>query len=133
MKALLDLNFIIPISIACFWAIIFIQSGMDKVLDLKGNVDWLKGHFAKTFIGKFTGPLVIVIAIFELIAGGSSLIGLGVFLVNGSTKFIIAGVVVSIISLLMLIFGQRLAKDYEGAKTIAIYFGIALLSAYLLS
>ena len=70
MKALLDLNFIIPISIACFWAIIFIQSGMDKVLDLKGNVDWLKGHFAKTFIGKFTGPLVIVIAI--SIAGSTS-------------------------------------------------------------
>ena len=133
MKNLLDLNFIIPISIACFWAIIFIQSGLDKVIDFKGNVEWLKGHFAKTVIGKHTATLVFTLTVFELIAGGASLIGLVMFIVNGSKDFIIAGVIFSIISLLMLIFGQRLAKDYEGAKTIAIYFGIALLSAFLLS
>lgn len=133
MKILHDINFIIPASIACFWAIVFLQSGIDKVVDFKGNVSWLKGHFEKTFIGKFTAPLVIVLTIFELIAGALSAVGLIIFIINGSTTYIIQGVIFSIISLLMLIFGQRLAKDYDGAKTIAIYFGIALLSAFLLS
>ena len=27
-------------------SILFIQSGLDKVFDWIGNVEWLKGHFA---------------------------------------------------------------------------------------
>jgi len=133
MKILHDINFIIPASIACFWAIVFLQSGLDKVFDFKGNVSWLEGHFAKSIIGKFTKPMVVVLTIFELVAGGMSAYGLINFFITGSKTWIIQGVIFSIISLLMLIFGQRLAKDYDGAKTIAIYFGIALLSGFLLS
>jgi hypothetical protein len=29
-------------------AILFIQSGLDKVFDWAGNLGWLKGHFEKT-------------------------------------------------------------------------------------
>lgn len=133
MKALHDINFIIPVSIACFWAIVFLQSGLDKIIDFKGNVSWLEGHFSKTIIGKFTKPLVVILTIFELIAGILSAVGIVNFILTESKTWIIQGVIFSLISLLMLIFGQRLAKDYEGAKTIAIYFGIALLSAFLLT
>ena len=31
-------------------AILFIQSGLDKVFDWKGNLEWLTGHFSKTFL-----------------------------------------------------------------------------------
>ena len=133
MEKLTDINFILPCSIACFWAIIFIQSGLDKVLDFKGNVDWLKGHFSKTFLGKFTSPLVITLTLFELIAGVTSLIGLINFISSGSKYYINIGIIFSLLSLLMLIFGQRVAKDYDGARTIAIYFGIALISALLIN
>ena len=30
-------------------AILFIQSGLEKVFDWKGNMEWLNGHFSKTF------------------------------------------------------------------------------------
>jgi len=133
MKFLHDINFILPVSIACFWAIIFLQSGLDKVFDFKGNLSWLEGHFSKSILNKFTKPMVIVITIFELIAGGLSAFGLVHFIISGHKTWIVQGVIFSLISLLMLIFGQRIAKDYDGAKTIAIYFGIALVSGYLLT
>ena len=38
------------ILIAIFIAIAFIQSGIDKVLDRKGNLDFFKVHFANTFL-----------------------------------------------------------------------------------
>jgi len=34
----------------------------------------------------------------------------------------------SMVTLLSLFFGQRIAKDYEGAKTIAIYFTLNLVA-----
>jgi hypothetical protein len=32
------------------------------------------------------------------------------------------GAILSCITLLLLLFGQRIAKDYDGARTIVIYF-----------
>jgi len=40
--------------------------------------------------------------------------------------------VVSILALLCLFFGQRLAKDYGGAVVIASYYAVALLGVILL-
>jgi len=34
---------------------------------------------------------------------------------------------------LLLLFGQRLAKDYDGARTIVIYFIVAVGAVYLLN
>jgi hypothetical protein len=31
-----------------FLAILFLQSGIDKVVDRRGNLEWLNGHFAKS-------------------------------------------------------------------------------------
>jgi len=132
MKILHDPQFMMPIFIGLFWAIIFLQSGLDKVFDFKGNLGWLKGHFEKSFLGGMVTPMLIVVTLFELIAGALSLVGVFTFISSGTVFWLTQGVIVSMISLLMLIFGQRIAKDYEGAKTIAIYFGIALISAWIL-
>jgi len=42
------------------------------------------------------------------------------------------GAILSCISLLMLLFGQRMAKDYAGAMTIAVYFIPAIFLVFLL-
>lgn len=132
MEKLHDLNFILPIFIGLFWSIVMLQSGLDKVINYKGNVDWLKGHFSKTFLGKFVPILVGKLAFFELAAGICSALGIVTFVLGKGTFWITQGVILSLLSLLMLIFGQRLAQDYDGAKTIAIYFGVALLCALVL-
>ena len=132
MKWLLDINVMTPLCVALFWAIIFLQSALDKVFDFKGNLEWLTGHFEKTPLNGTVKPALITITIFEFAAGACSLAGLVIYLINRSTFLIEMGVILVMVSLCMLIFGQRVAKDYEGAKTIAIYFGIALVSVLIL-
>jgi len=115
-----------------FLAITFLQSGYDKFTDFQGNVSWLKEHFAGTiFDGKVDISLKILM-IFELIAGLLCIVGMIEMSVSGGTTFGKYGAVISCITLLMLLFGQRIAKDYDGARTIAIYFVTAVLGVYLL-
>lgn len=115
------------IIILAFLAITFIQSGYDKVTDWKGNVEWLKGHFAQTIL-KANVPLALFIVLaMEIAAGAFSVIGIIEILVNGGTEFAYLAAILSCITLLMLLLGQRLAKDYDGARTIVIYFIPAIL------
>ena len=127
MEVVHDLSFILPLLIATFFSIVFLQSGIDKIVDWKGNLGWLTGHFEKTPIGRIVPLCLGIVTAFELIAGLLSIIGAIYYLINGSTFWIAQGLIMSMISLLMLLFGQRIAKEYEGAQTIAIYFGVALI------
>ena len=49
-----------------------------------------------------------------------------------SNNFIgLVGLIVGSLALLVLLFGQRVAKNYEGAKTITIYFILAMIGIVL--
>lgn len=132
MELIHDLSFMLPLLIAGFFSIVFLQSGIDKVLDWKGNLEWLTSHFKKTALAGIVPVMLGIVTVFEILAGLLAVGGAIYYVINGSTFWIKQSLIVSIISLLMLIFGQRIAKDYEGAKTITIYFGVALLSAMIL-
>ena len=133
MEVVHDLSYMLPLLIAAFLAIVFLQSGIDKLFDWKGNLTWLNSHFEKTILGGFVPVLLGIVTLFELLAGVLAVFGAIYYLLKGTTFWINQSLIVAMISLLMLIFGQRIAKDYEGAKTIAIYFGVALISALILS
>ena len=115
------------IIVLAFLAITFIQSGYDKVIDWKGNVGWLKGHFSTTPLRNQVPAALFVILALEIIAGAFSVIGIIEVLVNGGTQFAFWAAIISCITLLMLLLGQRIAKDYDGARTIVIYFIPAVL------
>lgn len=104
-----------------FLIIVFLQSGIDKVRDWKGNRSWLVGHFAESPFKNGVPLLLGIITIMELAAGVLSLVGLIHLLLHDNTLFAFYGALVSAITLLLLLLGQRVAKDYEGAKTIVIY------------
>ena len=110
-----------------FLAITFIQSGYDKVMDWKGNVEWLKGHFGQTILKNNVPAALLLILVLEVIAGAFSVIGAIEIFVNGGTEFAFYAALLSCITLLFLLLGQRLAKDYDGARTIVIYFIPAVL------
>ncbi len=103
-------------------AILFIQSGLDKVFDWKGNVEWLKGHFSKTFLAPFVPLMLVKITILELLTGLTSAAAIVYFLVTGSTTMIFCGASLGAISIVALFFGQRVAKDYPGAAVLVPYF-----------
>ncbi|WP_396185058.1 DoxX family membrane protein [Flavobacterium sp.] len=121
------------ILLLAFLAITFIQSGYDKLFHWKDNFDWLKGHFAKTQLKNLVRLALLNILVLELISGILCVVGgIELFVSNGRT-FGLYGAVFSSITLLMLLFGQRLAKDYDGARTIVIYFIPAVMAVLLLS
>ena len=115
-----------------FLIITFLQSGFDKISDWNGNVSWLKEHFSKTPLKNIVPLMVGIILVTEVVAGILCLIGIYQLLSTGDRLFAIYGAILSCITLLMLLFGQRVAKDYEGAKTIAVYFIPSILLVFLL-
>ena len=41
-------SWLLQILVSAFLATLFLQSGIDKVVDRRGNVEFLQGHFAKS-------------------------------------------------------------------------------------
>lgn len=126
------LNHTTEILLLLFLIITFLQSGLDKMLDWNGNLSWLKGHFSKTPLKNSVPLLLGIVLVAELIAGILCLAGIYQLLTSGGFAMAFYGAILSCITLLMLLFGQRVAKDYEGAKTIAIYFIPTLFLVFLL-
>lgn len=118
------------LAIGGFLAIIFLQSGLDKVIDWKGNLSWLEGHFKNSILSSGVKPMLFVVTIAELATGLFALCGIVCLLWCSDSSCIYYALLLSLASLLMLLFGQRVAKDYEGAKTIVIYFAVSLLGLF---
>lgn len=126
------MNHITEIIILAFLAITFLQLGIDKISDWKGNVEWLKSHFSETFLKNKVPFSVGLILVLEMISGLLAVIGILSILINQNTEIALISGIISCITLLFLLLGQRVAKDYDGARTIVIYFVPALFLVYLL-
>jgi hypothetical protein len=118
---------------SAFLAILFLQSGIDKIIDRRGNLEWLTGHFAKSPLAGFVPALVTAITILEVAAGGLSAIGCIMLIVWRETTVAFYGAVISAIAIVALFFGQRMAKDYAGAGVLVPYFLLTLVAIYLLA
>lgn len=115
-----------------FLAITFLQSGLDKILDWNGNVSWLKSHFSQTILKNNVPAALLVVLALEIVAGVLAVMGIIENITSHSTQLGDYACMVSCVTLLFLLFGQRLAKDYDGARTIVIYFIPAILGVYWL-
>ncbi len=118
--------FVLQLLTSAFFAILFLQSGIDKVLDRRGNLDWLSGHFAKSPLAGMVPLLLSVITIIELSAGALSAIGCVLILLRHGATIAFYGAILSGIALLALFFGQRMAKDYPGAASLVPYFLVVI-------
>src|SRR4029453_7920524 len=125
--------YLIEIFGSAFLAILFLQSGIDKVIDHRGNLEWLKGHFAKSPLAGIVPALVTVITILEIAAGALSAIGCVVVILLRDSTVAFYGAVISAVALIALFFGQRMAKDYAGAAVLVPYFLLTLVVIYLLA
>jgi len=112
-------------------SILFIQSGLDKVFDWKGNLEWLTGHFSKTFLSRTVPLMLATITIMEIVTGFLSGIGIIYFLITGSTVLIFYASILGAVSIAALFFGQRVAKDYAGAAVLIPYFILLIILMYL--
>ena len=125
--------YIMQILVSAFLAILFLQSGLDKVVDRRGNRAYLDQHFAKSPLASTVGPMSAVVTILEVSAGALSGIGCAVLLLTHDATVAFLGAIVAAVNLTALFFGQRVAKDYAGAAALVPYFLLALTAIYLLA
>ncbi|HLW35909.1 MAG TPA: hypothetical protein VKS98_09640 [Chthoniobacterales bacterium] len=124
--------FLIQLLVSAFLAILFLQSGIDKVVDRQGNLQWLSGHFAKSPLAGMVPLMVGVLTIIEIAAGLLSAIGFVALLISHNPIIAFYGAIVSAIAILSLFFGQRMAKEYAGAAVLVSYFLVTLVAIYVL-
>ena len=118
---------IVQILIGTFLGVAMVQSGVDKITDWKGNHSWLVSHFSNSFLAPFVTPMLGTVTALETVGGLLLLFGAGNGLINGDTYYVLCGLLVIAINILALFFGQRIAKDYEGAAVLVNYFILTII------
>jgi diacylglycerol kinase len=126
-------SFILQVLVSAFLAVLFLQSGIDKVVDRTGNREYLNAHFARSPLAGTVGPMFLVITILEVSAGALSGVGCALLLLTRDSTVAYLGAVTGGVNLVALFFGQRVAKDYAGAAALVPYFLLALTAIYLLA
>jgi diacylglycerol kinase len=126
-------SYILQVLVSAFLAVLFLQSGIDKVVDRRGNREYLSQHFARSPLAGTVGPMFVVITILEVSAGALSGVGCALLLLTHDSTVAYLGAVIGGVNIVALFFGQRVAKDYAGAAALVPYFLLALAGIYLLA
>ena len=121
------------ILILLFLIVTFLQSGIDKITDWKGNLGFIKGHFKSSPLKNMVPVLLGIVLITEVVASLFMIYGIYEIVTSGAKEFALYGIVLASLTLIFLLVGQRLAKDYAGAMTLAVYFIITILGLAILA
>ena len=116
------------VAILCglFLCITFTQSCLNKLFDFKWNKSYFQSVFEKTFLKNSAGLLLVIMTLMELLSGLGLAVGIVVAFCCFDTTILFTGLGLSALSLICLLTGQRIAKDYAGAASLTTYFLIAI-------
>lgn len=129
----MDFILVAKILVCAFFGVCFLQSGIDKVTDRSGNLDWLTGHFSKTPFKGMVPLLLLKITLLEIATGLVCFAGIAMLIATKSAEIAQWGLALAAFTLFVLFTGQRIAKDYPGAASLATYFGVSILGLWLIS
>ncbi|GIM52696.1 hypothetical protein ACI76O_05580 [Capnocytophaga cynodegmi] len=110
-----------------FLIITFGYSAFEKIVDFRKSVIYYRDCLSDTFLEKYIAIILIFVIVAEVISTILFLVGIFEIFSLGAVFYGFYGLVIASSTLLCFLFGQRLAKDYEGARGIAIYFIICLI------
>ena len=119
--------------IGLFLSIALLQSGFDKIFNWEGELDFITEKFAKTPLANFSAFGLIQVTIFEVLSGLASLLGAIRVLFYDDESYGIIGLILAAISLSILMLGQRISKDYEGAAVLVPYFLLTMFGLFIYS
>ena len=108
--------------------IVFFQSSIDKVIDRNGNLNFLKVHFKNTIFQNHYAFSLTLLTLLEFMAALLCFFGIIYRVFYLESIYIFYGLLLCAIVLLMLLLGQRLAKDYVGAADITVYFILCIIT-----
>ena len=123
----------VEILILLFLIVTFLQSGIDKLTDWKGNLSFIQEHFKSSPLKNMVPLLLGIVLLTEIIASIFMIYGIFELISSGTKDFAVYGIQLSALTLIFLLIGQRLAKDYAGAMTLAVYFIITILGLFVLN
>src|SRR5438876_11245358 len=87
---------------AVFLAVLFLQSGIDKIVDRRGNLEWLKGHFAKSPLAGIVTAMLTTITILEVAAGALSAVGCVFVIFSRDSTVAFYGAIVTAVGIIAL-------------------------------
>lgn len=119
--------------ILLFILLTFVFSGIEKIVDFKGQILWLTDHFKGTFLVGILPLLLGVLILLDLVVSALSILGLFFLLKFQELTVGLYACILAAIVLLFLLFGQRIAKDFQGAFTIVGYFMVVVFGVWLFS
>ncbi len=119
--------------ISLFLSILFLQSGMDKVMDWRGNLGYFAPHFAKSPLAGIVPLMLLVLTVIEVSAGVVNGVGLLELVVLGKAQIAFWGTALAALAITSIFFGQRMAKDYAGAAILVPYFLLTIVGLWVTS
>jgi uncharacterized membrane protein YphA (DoxX/SURF4 family) len=127
----MDKMMVLKLLMLMFPAVIFLQAGLDKLFNMKSNAQYIQSVFEKTVLSGQAVLLFVVLVILELASGLNAMAGAVLLYISGDASLGYVAMVLSCITLLCLLAGQRIAKDYAGAAGIVPYLAVSFLGLYL--
>ena len=119
--------------ISLFVGIIFTQSGLDKIFNWEGELDFITEKFSKTALSNFSIIGLIQVTILETLSGLLSLFGSIMVLFYDDESYGIIGLILAAGSFSILMAGQRISKDYDGAAALVPYFLLTMIGLFMYS
>ena len=119
--------------ISMFIGIVMAQSGLDKIFNWEGELEFITEKFSKTALSNFSIIGLIQVTILETLSGLLSLFGSVMVLFYDDESYGIIGLILAAGSLCILMAGQRISKDYDGAAALVPYFLLTVIGLFMYS
>ena len=110
----------------------FIYSIIEKVSNWGLCTSYYQDHFKNSLLKNHVAPAIALVLVLEIVSVGMSSIGLVYLIAWSDVSFAMYGFISIVITLLILMTGQRIAQDYSGAMNITVYFILSVFGLYIL-
>ena len=115
----------------CFLAVLFLQSGLDKVLDRRGHLAAYVEATSRGPLKRWAKSWLNLVTLLEVLAGAVSAAGVVLYVLDGRNPMLAGGAVLSVVALLVTFAMQRLNRDEGAAARLVPYFLVALAAVQL--
>ena len=119
--------------ILLFLLITFVVSVIEKLSDWSGTISYISETFKNSLIKNFIKPLIAFLVFLEVLTVYFITIGIYQLFIDQEKENALLGSTISCISILYMLIGQRIAKDYPGATSLTVYFILSVFGVYLLN
>ena len=119
--------------IVLFLIVTFGISLIEKLANLKETISYISEIFKTSFIRNFVKPLIAILMLLEVLTFFFLVVGIFQLYFQNEKEMALLGIVFSCFSIIYMLIGQRIAKDYPGATSLTIYFILSIFGIYILN